>query len=472
MPRPLSLYNTRTRSKDPFEPIEPGKVGMYTCGPTVYGPQHIGNLRSQLSADLLKRTLLDCGYEVRHVVNITDVGHLSDDADDGEDKMEREATRRGERAEDIAARWTEHWRVNRERVNCLPVEVLCKATEHIEEQIALGRTLEEGGHTYELPDGIYFDISTFPTYPDLAQLDLAGQADVHRIEEVAGKRNPADFAIWKFTAEGVRRQQEWDSPWGRGFPGWHLECTAMSSKYLGERFDIHTGGIDLATVHHTNEVAQAECAYHVHPWVNFWCHNEFLDFQGVKMSKSLGNVLTLDDLMAENIEALAFRYFFLQAHYRQQQTFTLDAMKSAATGYRRLLAHAAEVKEASLHSEGGADEERQAPFRQRFEEALADDLNAPRAMAVVWEAVRSRDLSPADKWALLQRFEGVLGLGLDEPAVEEVVEQDDRIDALVAEREAARKAKDFATADRIRDELAAEGIVIEDKADGPRWRRG
>ncbi len=468
MSQPLILYNTRTRKKERFAPLQAGRVGMYTCGPTVYGPQHIGNLRSQLFADLLKRVLIAKGFALRHVINITDVGHLSDDGDDGEDKMERAATSSGERAEAIAARWTEHWRQNREALNCLPPEVLCKATEHIAEQIELGQKLEAAGHTYRLQEGIYFDIATFPAYAELARLELAGQTDAQRIEQVEAKRHPADFAIWKFSAAGVRRQQEWDSPWGRGFPGWHLECTAMSSLFLGRQFDIHTGGVDLAPVHHSNEVAQAECAFGVHPWVNFWCHNEFLDFQGVKMSKSLGNVLTLDDIAATGIPPLAFRYFFLQAHYRQQQTFTLSALRAAATGYRRLRGHADAVRQA----EGDADAKRQAPWRERFASALADDLNAPRALAVVWDVVRSPELPAADQSALLQHFEPCLGLGLDEPVAAPAPEGDERIDALVAEREEARRTRAFTRADEIRNQLATEGITIEDTPEGPRWKRG
>ncbi|MCG8589688.1 MAG: cysteine--tRNA ligase [Proteobacteria bacterium] len=463
----IVFYDTRTRSKQPFAPLEPDCVRMYTCGPTVYGPQHIGNLRSQLFPDLLRRFLEREGFAVRHVVNITDVGHLTDDADDGDDKMEMAAARAGRSAEEIAAHWTEHWRQNREAVNCRPPDVLCKATEHIPEQIELARTLEKGGHTYRLPDGIYFDVSTFPRYAELAHLDLEGQAGGHRIDEVAGKRHPADFALWKFAAEGVKRQQEWDSPWGRGFPGWHLECTAMSSRYLGETFDIHTGGIDLATVHHTNEVAQAECATGVHPWVQFWMHNEFLDFQGVKMSKSLGNVLTLDDLVAGGLPPLAFRYFFLQAHYRQQQTFTDEAIQAAATGHRRLCAAAAPLRDAK----GVPDPERVAPYRDRFRAALCDDLNAPRALAVAWEVVRAEELTPADRYALIEDFDTVLGLDLLAEPEATPVETDPRIDALVAAREEARARKDFAEADRLRDQLAAEGIAVEDTPNGPRWRR-
>jgi len=464
----ILFYDTRTRSKRSFESVEPGRVGIYTCGPTVYGPPHIGNMRSQLFADVLKRFLLSEGYAVTHVINITDVGHLVSDADEGDDKMEVAARRSGETAEQIAERFTEVWRQDRACLNCLAPEHNPKATDHIAEQIELAQRLEAGGYLYRIDDGLYFDVSRFPRYAELAGLDLAGQAGAHRIEEVAGKRHPADFAIWKFSPPGVRRLQEWDSPWGPGFPGWHLECSAMSVRYLGERIDIHTGGIDLAPVHHTNEVAQTECAYHVHPWVGFWMHNEFLDFGGEKMSKSKGNVATLSDLVELGYDPLAFRYFFLQAHYRQQQTYNDEAMEAAARGHRRLVAAAAELRELS----GTGDADAQAPHRERFRAALADDLNAPKAMAVVWDVVRGEDLAPEDRRDLLLAFDEVLGLDLAhaKPA-EESFESDPRIDGLLAEREAARAGRDFATADRIRDELAAEGITIVDTPEGPRWRR-
>jgi cysteinyl-tRNA synthetase len=470
----IQFYDTRTRSVRPFEPIEEGRVGIYTCGPTVYGEQHVGNLRSRLFSDLLKRFLLSEGLEVTHVINITDVGHLVSDGDEGEDKMEAAARKAGQTAEEIAAHYTELWRQDGIAVNCLPPEHNPKATDHIAEQIALGLRLEAGGYLYTIEDGVYFDTSRFPRYAELAHLDLEGQAEGARIGVVEGKRNPADFAVWKFAEEGVQRLQEWDSPWGRGFPGWHLECSAMSVRYLGERFDIHTGGIDLATVHHTNEVAQSECGYGVHPWVGFWMHNEFLTLQGAeageKMSKSKGNVKTLSDLIERGIDPLAFRYFFMQTHYRQQQVYTDEAMQAAAKGYKRLVAIAAGLQKA----EGEGDPELQAPFVARFRESLADDLNLPRALAVVWDVARNDALSEADRRDLLTRFDSVLALRLCETAAAEAAdewESDPRIDALLAERQDAREVKDWGTADRIRDELAAEGIEIVDTPEGARWRR-
>lgn len=464
----LVLYNTRTRRKERFEPIEPGHARIYSCGPTVYAPQHIGNLRPYLMADLLRRALEAEGLRVTHVINITDVGHLTDDADAGEDKIETAAARSGRTAAEIAALYTEQWLSDRRRVGCLEAHVYCKATDHITEQIELARKLEAKSYTYRIDDGLYFDTAKFPRYAEFAHLDLAGQEAGARIGDVPGKRHPADFALWKLPAPGVRRQQEWDSPWGRGFPGWHLECSAMSTKYLGAPFDIHTGGIDHIAVHHTNEIAQSECGLDVHPWVRFWVHNEFYDLGGEKISKSKGHVLVLQDLVDRGFEPLAFRYFFLQGHYRQQQAFSLEAMEAAATGYRRLLGAAVEVREAAAVP----DPQALAPHRERFREAVRDDLNAPRALAVAWEVARSADLGPAERRSLLLGFDTFLGLGLaTETPRAAAAESDPRIDALVAEREAARKRRDFAAADRVRDALAAEGIVIEDTPAGPRWRR-
>ena len=466
--RSLAFYNTRSRKKEAFQPIESDQVGIYTCGPTVYASQHIGNLRSQLFADLLKRTLLAAGYGVRHVVNITDVGHLTDDADAGEDKLEAAAAKSGRRALDIAEQYTEQWLRDRERVGCLAPEVLPRATEHIPEQIALVKRLEEKGLTYSIADGIYFDTAAFPRYAEFAGLELASQEGSARIGDVEGKRNPADFALWKFAPPDAKRQQEWDSPWGRGFPGWHLECSAMSVRYLGENFDIHTGGIDHIAVHHTNEVAQSECAFDLHPWVPYWLHNEFLVFGREKMAKSTGNVLLLDDLEAKGIPPLAYRYFFLQAHYRQQQNCTDESLEAAATGYRRLIGQVAAIRDAG----GVVDESKLETLRERFWQALAEDLNAPRALAVAWEALRAEELAPQERWHLLQEFDQVLALDLAHASLPEAEsETDERIDELLAQREAARNAKDFAEADRIRDLLAAEGVQIVDTPDGPRWKR-
>ncbi len=464
----LELFNTRTREKEPFTPLVPGAASVYTCGPTVYSPQHIGNMRSTVFADLVCRALRLLGHEVTHVMNITDVGHLTDDADDGDDKMEKAARESGRRAEDIAAEFTAQWLADRRRLNCIDPDVLCKATDHIAEQIAMIEQLEKAGATYRAADGIYFDVSSFPRYAELARLDLAQQQAGARVAERDDKRNAQDFALWKFAEEGVSRQQEWDSPWGRGFPGWHIECSAMSTRYLGERFDIHTGGVEHLPVHHTNEVAQSEVALGISPWVQVWMHHDWLVWGDEKISKSKGNILVLQDLVDQGLRPLSFRYFLLQAHYRKQQNWGEDAIQAADTGYRRLLGQTLPLADA----EGDADPVRIGPARERFLAAVRDDLNAPRALAVATEVARDGALTAADKRALVAEFDRWLGLDLLTAEADAIpTESDPRIDGLVEARQQARASKDFATSDRIRDELAAEGIVIEDTPDGPIWRR-
>jgi cysteinyl-tRNA synthetase len=466
--RELRLYNTLARAKQRFEPIRPGEVGIYTCGPTVYSAQHIGNMRPYLFADLLKRTLLTAGYSVRHVINITDVGHLTDDADAGEDKMELGARRQGLTAWQVAEKWTRAFQADIEKLGVLPPDVWCRATDHIREQIELIEILERKGFTYRTSDGIYFDVAKDPHYGELARLDLAAQQAGERIEKASEKRNPADFALWKLSpATGPRRQMEWPSPWGTGAPGWHVECSAMSSKYLGVPFDIHTGGIEHIPVHHTNEIAQSENAFEVRPWVHTWMHEEWLvSPAGEKISKSTGGLWTLTEVEAMGIDPRAFRLFFLQAHYRQKQAVSEEAFRGAQAAYTRLVRHAEELRGAAAR--GG--EREAAALRERFLDAICDDLNAPQALAVLWEAVRSTEVAPATKWDLVREMDAVLGLDLENARVSGG-DLDAEIEALVREREAARKSRDFARADAIRAELAARGILLEDSKEGVRWRR-
>jgi cysteinyl-tRNA synthetase len=463
----LQLYNTFTRKKERFSALEGRQVRMYSCGPTVYGHAHLGNMRPYVFADLLRRTLLWCGYEVKQVINITDVGHLTDDADAGEDKMELAARSLDLSAWDIAEKWTRVFKEDLEKLCVLEPHVWCKATDHIAEQIDMIRILEEKGFTYRTRDGVYFDTTRDLEYGTLARLHLDAQQTQERIEAASHKRSPADFALWKLSPREVaKRQMEWDSPWGVGFPGWHIECSAMSSKYLGVPFDIHTGGVDHIPVHHTNEIAQSEAAFGVRPWVRFWMHNGWMMFDSGKMSKSGGGVVTLDDIEEMGIEPGAFRYFLLSAHYRQQITYSQDAIEGAQASLRRLRRHAAEVRE----SEESIGAERVEAYRGRFRDALTDDLNSPQALAVVWEVVRSRELGGREKWALLVDFDRVLALGLESAGLD-VPDVDEDVIRLIEEREAARADRDWGRADEIRDRLLEMDIVLEDKPDGTRWRR-
>ncbi len=464
----LVLYNTLSRRKEVFRPLSGNQARVYSCGPTVYSRQHLGNLRTYVFADLLNRGLRFFGFDVRHVINITDVGHLTGDVDSGEDKLEKAAREQKLSAWEIAAHWTRVFQEDLAKLHCRPPDLWCKATDHIPEQIELIEKLETKGFTYRIADGVYFDVSKDPHYGELSRIDLAAQAAGERIEGAIEKRNAADFALWKLSdPKGPPRQMEWDSPWGRGFPGWHIECSAMSVKHLGLHFDIHSGGIDHIPVHHPNEIAQTENALDARPWVRFWIHGGWLLNDSAKISKSTGgSVLNLDELIASGFDPLAFRYFLLGGHYRQQLSYSDDAIKGAQIAYKRLLRHAQELRDDPTSS-GAAEAE---SLRARFREAVGDDLNAPRALAVVWEAARSDALGGREKHALLCEWDAFLGLGLAD-AQAPAQESDTELDALVAERDAARAAKNWTRSDEIRNLLKDRGIVIEDSPQGSRWRR-
>lgn len=465
----LWLYNTLTRSKDRFEPVEPPEVKLYTCGLTVYNYAHIGNLRTYVFEDVLVRVLRLCGYEVRRVMNITDVGHLTDDADAGEDKMEKGSRREGRSAWEIAEYYQQAFERDLERLNCLMPEVWCKATEHIAEQIDLVRKLEDRGYTYEVPgDGIYFDTSKLDNYGEMARLDLEGLEAGARIEMVQGKRSPTDFALWKFSPAGAQRQMEWDSPWGRGFPGWHIECSAMAIAYLGERLDIHCGGIDHVPVHHTNEIAQAESALG-HKWCNWWIHGGWLvvqkDGSAEKMAKSAGEFLTLQLLVDKGYDPPAYRYFLLQAHYRQQLAFTWEALDAAQAAYRNLKREVISLREGHAGDEAPLE----GPMAD-FRTAACDDLNMPRALAAMWSAVKA-DEPPGRRYATLLAMDEVLGLGIAEMVPEELTVPDEIVEK-VRRRRQARQDKDFAKADALRDEITAAGFDLSDAAGGTELTAG
>jgi len=472
MPMSITLYNTMTRSKDAFEPGEPGKVSLYTCGPTVYNYAHIGNLRTYVFEDILKRSLLYDGYDVNHVMNVTDVGHLVSDADEGEDKMALGARREGKSVWEIAQFYWDAFRKDIGRLNIIEPDIWCRATDHIEDQINQVRILEEKGFTYIIDDGVYFDTSKLPDYGKLARLDISGLRAGARIEVAEGKRNNTDFALWKFSPKDSQRLMEWDSPWGMGFPGWHLECSTMAMRYLGEYLDIHCGGVDHVSVHHTNEIAQAESALG-HEWTKWWMHGEFLtmskadDSGGGKMSKSSGEFLTLDVLTDKYAyDPLAYRYFLLGAHYRQQLAFSWAGMDSAASALGRLKRTVLELRDKCT-----AGQEPVAPYIDEFETAVRDDLNMPRAMAAMWKAVRDTAAPRGAVYATLRVMDRVLGFGFDDMQAEALGISDEEIDGLLAERTVARAAKDYARGDEIRDQLTDMGIEIMDSPDSTTWRR-
>ena len=458
MTPPLKLYDNYTRSLRAFEPLQPGSVRLYTCGPTVYDYQHIGNFRTFLFEDVLKRVLEWNGYRVVHVMNITDVGHLVSDADEGEDKMEKGARRTGKSAWEIARLYTDAFLDDMRALDIEPPTRLPRATDHIGEQIEFIADLEKKGYTYRTPDGIYFDTSKQSDYGYLARLDKAGLEAGRRVD-VGEKRHPTDFALWKFSPPGAQRQMEWDSPWGRGFPGWHIECSAMAQKYLGDYFDIHCGGEDHIPVHHTNEIAQTEARVGTR-LANFWMHGYFLLEGEAKMAKSAGEFLRLKSLTDRGYDPLAYRYLCLTAHYRSQLNFTWDALDGAATALERM--------RRGCHAlpEGGAPDAR---ALERFTAEVNDDLNVPRALALAWEVLRG-DLPPAVRKATLARFDRVFGLRLAEwqPREEAVPEA---IQALADARSAARAARDWAEADRLRAALHAAGWEIEDRPDGYALKR-
>ena len=500
--RALQLFNSLGRELQEFVPLESGRVRMYSCGLTVYNYAHVGNLRAYLFTDTLRRALQLKGHDVVQVMNITDVGHLTSDADEGEDKMELAAERRGKTVWEIAAYYTEEFRRDLVRLNVLAPSVWCRATDHIQEMIEFTRVIEAHGYAYELDDGLYFDTGKVTDYGRLGLLDVAGLQEGARVGAKEGKRNPTDFAIWRRSPREGRRLMEWHSPWGVGAPGWHLECSVMSLKYLGSRFDIHTGGIDHRQVHHPNEMAQNE-AYlgRGSRAVNYWLHNEFLTFgeDGEKMSKSTGRFLRLATLEEWGIHPLAFRHFVLMATYRRPLEFSFAALVAAQSGLGRTLRRIAALKEragdlgwlglAAEHrfSRGGSFgyltralvepvADAAAPWLDRLDEALARDLGTPTALAHLGELLADEALAPQAALRVAAVYDLALGLALLTTAPEELNLRPaaaaftaEEVAALLAEREAARAARDFARADAIRAQLTAGGVDVQDSRSGTVW---
>ena len=452
----LNLYNTLTRKKEIFKPIKKGEVKIYVCGPTVYWYQHIGNLRTYIFSDILKKVILYNNFKVKQVMNITDVGHLTSDADEGEDKLEKAAKKQGKKAKDIAKYYFKIFKQDLEKLNISEPDMWAWATKHISDQIKLIKLLEAKGYTYKTSDGIYFDTSKLRDYGKLALLNKEGLQQGKRVA-IGEKKTKTDFALWKFSSKGEKRQQEWNSPWGVGFPGWHIECSAMSSKYFGKQFDIHTGGVDHIPIHHTNEIAQSEAAFGKKPWVKYWLHGEFLTFQKTKMSKSSGKILTISELEKKEFSALDYRYFCLTTHYRKRLIFSEKNLNSAKTTLKKLKNLISKIKD---------DKKTNKKYLQDFEKAMNDDLNTPKALQVLWKLVR--DKKAPGKINTIKEMDKVFSLDL---LKQEKIKIPKQVQELAKQRQAARKNKDYKKADELRYRIKGLGFEIQDTSEGQFLRK-
>ena len=478
---PLKLFNSLTRKLEVFEPVHPGEARVYTCGPTVYNYPHIGNMRAYVFADILGRTLSWKGYTLTHIINITDVGHLTDDADAGEDKMEKMAAEKSQSIWDIAKHYTEAYWADVKALNIREPAKWSIATDYIDEMLEFAKSIADE-HCYEIESGLYFDVSTVEDYGKLAR--AVTEEGEGRIDTVEGKRNAADFAIWRKTPAGETRQMEWDSPWGKGAPGWHLECSVMGEKLLGFPFDIHTGGIDHREIHHPNEIAQnqAFCGcggldVATHSGAKIWMHNNFLVERSGKMSKSAGEFLRLQLLIDKGYHPLAYRMMCLQAHYRSELEFSWEGLQAALTRLKRIVITVERLKEAEA---GDPAHQKFAAIREKFDAAMSDDLNTPIALTALEEALAVKKVDAGAKRAVVEEMDAVLGLGLFDltredlrvrPKDAQITEEE--IEDALARRKAARAEKDFATSDAIRDELAAKGVEVMDGDPlGWEWKLG
>ena len=451
----LYFYNTLTKRKDLFKPINPGEIRIYSCGPTVYKDATIGNMRTNIFQDVLRRVLRYNGYKIKHAMNITDVGHLVSDGDEGEDKMLKSAREEHKTPLQIAEHYTKLFFDDLKSLNIETPEIVCKATDHIKEMLEYVEKLVENGYAYETSTAIYFDVSKLDKYPILTNIDVENQKAGARVDVDPEKRNPYDFALWIKAPEN--HLMKWDSPWGPSYPGWHIECSAMGQKYLGDQFDIHTGGIDLIPTHHENEIAQSKGKCGKIP-ANYWLHGEYLLINGGKMSKSLGNTYLIDDIIARGYSPLAYRLFNYSCHYRGKLNFTWEGIESANTSLIRLR----EGYQKHLNGNSDISDEIIADMENRFHQAINDDMNMPLALSVVWEAVKYPEKSPKIA-QLLKKFDTVLGIKIDE--VQETKIPQEILD-LVEERKQARSDKNWSESDRLRDLIAEKGYIVKDTKDG------
>jgi cysteinyl-tRNA synthetase len=458
----VKLFNTLSRETEEFKPIEEGKVRMYCCGPTVYGYQHIGNFRSFFFEDILKRVLQYNGYDVTHVMNITDVGHLTSDEDSGADKMEKKAAEEGKTVWEISKFFTGIFMNDMKLLNIIPPSHFPKATEYIQQQIDMVTELERKGFTYTTSDGVYYDTSKFPNYGKMARLDIEGLRAGERVEFSEEKKNPTDFALWKFSNKDEKRQMEWDSPWGVGFPGWHLECSVMSRELLGKHFDIHCGGVDHIPVHHTNEIAQSEAA-NGEKFVNYWLHGEFLLMGDEKMSKSKGGTLTLARLKEEGFEPMHYRYFLLNAHYRKKLNFSEEGLQGAKNAYEKLKSLILSLKEKAVSEPAEAKENN---YKEKFLEKINNDLGITEALAVLWTMLKDDTLTAKQRLDMAYDFDKVFGLQLDKIEKKESSEIPEEIKTLAEQRLQAKKDKNFALSDELRNKIKELGFEIKDSKDG------
>lgn len=466
----FSVYNTLTRAKEEIIPVEEGRIRLYTCGPTVYNYAHIGNLRTYIFEDVLKKSMEYTGLKIRHVMNITDVGHLESDSDTGEDKMALGASREKKTVWEIARFYEEAFLRDCRLLNIEAPTIVCRATEHIEDMIKFIQILEDKGFTYIANGNVYFSIEKYPDYARLANLSMEELEAGSRVEVDPFKKNPLDFVLWFTNSKFSNQIMQWESPWGKGFPGWHIECSAMSMKYLGERIDIHCGGVDHIPVHHTNEIAQSESAVG-HKWVNYWMHGEFLVIDSGKMSKSSGDFLTLSRLIEEGYSPLDYRHFCLQSRYRKQLVFSFESLKESQRALKKLKSRIKNIVESQRDDEI-PDMSKVKEYQDRFAEQIADDLNIANAFTVLSEVIKSDMLNNTEKIYLIDDFDKVFSLNLT--AAEEMNDSDnideEYIEALILERNKARKEKDWAKADEIRNTLLENSIELIDSKDGTAWK--